>query len=246
MALRIHDVRWQVIDHGEEDHIQRLLFVVHVEQIVHVRDAHLGREARIDGPALGPRFVKLLGRVVGVDQVLGRYAQRLEVGAEHRIARVLIQDARNADAQAGAPLHSSSPRFLPRRKRIARERVSDSRRLERFEDHLGRDFGHIRIGVLDRIHALLDLAHGVHVFHQSAIATVVDDQALGALGDGDLGSLEANVFHRHARHQLDVDKRAQALVLAEIAARVFVAMRDVADLLDSFHSDEAGLAPHSP
>ena len=115
MALRIHQVRWQIVDHGEEDDVERLLFVVHVEQIVHVRDAHLGREAGIDRAALGAGFVKLLGREVGVDQVLGRNAQRLEVGAEHRVARVLIQDARDADAQAGAPLHGSDARLLPRR-----------------------------------------------------------------------------------------------------------------------------------
>src|SRR5205807_9792074 len=52
MALRVHQVRRQVVDHGEEDHVQWLLLVVHIEDIVHVRDAHLRREASIDGSAL--------------------------------------------------------------------------------------------------------------------------------------------------------------------------------------------------
>ncbi len=55
--------------------------MVHVEQVVHVRDAELGREAGVDGAALGAFLVQLLGGVVGVDEVLRLDAERLEVAA---------------------------------------------------------------------------------------------------------------------------------------------------------------------
>ena len=123
MGLRVHQIRRQIVDHGEEDHIQRLLLVVLVKQVVHVRDAHFGWEAGIDGAALGARFVKFLGGKVGVDQVLRRNPQRLKVGAEHRVGRVLVQHARNADAQAGAALHGRHARLLSARStRIAAAR----------------------------------------------------------------------------------------------------------------------------
>ena len=54
------------------------------QHVVHVRDAHFGGEAGIDGPALGAFLVKLLVGVVGVNQVLGGNPQRLKVGAENR------------------------------------------------------------------------------------------------------------------------------------------------------------------
>ena len=99
MALRVDHVGRQIVDHREEDDVERLLLVVHVEQVVHVRNADLRGEARIDGAALGAFLVELLGGVIGVDQVLGRNAQRLEVGAEDRVAACTVQNARNADAQ---------------------------------------------------------------------------------------------------------------------------------------------------
>ena len=50
----------------------------------------------------------------------------------------------------------------------------------------------------------------------------------------------------HAGHQLHVDEGAQALVLAEVAAGVFAAVRDVADFLHGFEADKGGLAAHAP
>ena len=172
----------------------------------------------INRAALGAGLVHLLGGVVGIDQVLGRNAQGLEIGAEGRVAGVLVQDARDADAQCGAALHGRHARFLPAGERIARQRVGHQRRIERFEHHLGRDFGHVREVLAGRVHALLDFAHGVDVFHQAPLATVVDDEALGIRRDGNLGRLGPDVLDGHAGLQLHVNKGAQALVLAEVAA----------------------------
>ncbi len=41
-----------------------------VEQVMDVRDAHLGGEAGVDGAALGPFFVQAFVREVGIDEVL--------------------------------------------------------------------------------------------------------------------------------------------------------------------------------
>ena len=120
-----------------------------------------------------------------------------------------------------------------------------TRRLEGLERRLAAIFRHVGIGFLHGVHALLDFAHGVDVFHQALVATVVDDQALGAGGDGNLGRLEAEIFDGHAGQQLHVDEGAQALVLAEVAARVFAAVRDVGDLLHGFEADESWSGGHS-
>ena len=50
-------------------------------------------------PRFAPFLVELLGGEVGVDEVAGREAQRLEVGREERVLRVLVEDARDPDPQ---------------------------------------------------------------------------------------------------------------------------------------------------
>ena len=52
-ALGAAEVAGEVVDHREEDVVERLLRVVRVEQVVDVRDAELRGEARVDRAALG-------------------------------------------------------------------------------------------------------------------------------------------------------------------------------------------------
>ena len=59
-GLRALQLAGQAVDHREEDDVERLLGVHLVEQVVHVRNAELGGEARVDGAALGALFVQLL------------------------------------------------------------------------------------------------------------------------------------------------------------------------------------------
>ena len=101
-AAGLHRVQLagQAIDHREEDDVQRLLGVHLVEQVVHVRNAQLGGEARVDGAALGAFLVQFLAGVIRVHDVLGLDAERREVAREHRRLRVHVQHARHADAQA--------------------------------------------------------------------------------------------------------------------------------------------------
>ena len=74
----VGDVAGEAIDNREEDVVERLLGVSVVEQVMHVRDAQLRREAGIDGAALGAFLVKLLGGEFGEDDVLRLDAERGE------------------------------------------------------------------------------------------------------------------------------------------------------------------------
>ena len=58
MRLRVRQVARQIVNHGAEDDVERLLLVMDVKQVVHVWDTHFGREAGIDGAALGAFLVK--------------------------------------------------------------------------------------------------------------------------------------------------------------------------------------------
>ena len=64
MILHELQVAREVIKHGAKDDIERLLLVVDIEQVMHVRDPHFGREARINGAALGAFLVERLAREV--------------------------------------------------------------------------------------------------------------------------------------------------------------------------------------
>jgi hypothetical protein len=66
-------LRVQHVDHREEDVVELLLRVLGEEQVVHVRDADLRREARVDGAAARPLAVHVAAGVVGVDQVAAEH-----------------------------------------------------------------------------------------------------------------------------------------------------------------------------
>ena len=94
----------QRVDHREEDDVERLLRVRLVEQVVHVRDAELRREAGVDRAALGALLVELLGGEVGVHEVLRRDPEALEVAREERVCEYML-------STRGMPMRSSS-RFV--------------------------------------------------------------------------------------------------------------------------------------
>src|SRR5262245_17116817 len=55
--LNIDQIRSQGINHREENHIQRFLLVMHMKEIMNMRDADLGRETRIYRASLGSLLV---------------------------------------------------------------------------------------------------------------------------------------------------------------------------------------------
>ena len=111
-GLRLVQVAGEAIDHRKEDDVERLLGVHFVQQVVHVRNAQLRGEARVDGAALGAFLVQLLAGEIRVDDVLRLDAQRREVAREDGRLRVHIQHARHADAHLGALLHQRGALFL--------------------------------------------------------------------------------------------------------------------------------------
>ena len=204
------------------------LAVVLVEQVVDVRDADLAREAGVDRAALGTLLVQLLAREVRVDDVLRRDARAPRSTPENSgFAAYAFEHARHADAQrlalggrlrcAGAaaavsarPLGGSAttvgasatgtPRSPPARESSGTARL---------------------IGV----HALLDDPHLVDVLDQAPLARVADDQALDARAGS--RSCSGAASSAEVLADVDVDERAQAVVLAEVAARVLVCACDV-------------------
>ena len=84
---------------------QRLLRVLAVKQIVHVRDAQLAGEAGIDAPALDAALVQLLAGVVAPDDVTVGHAEGLEETDEEGRVIVHVQGARQADAQICPSVH---------------------------------------------------------------------------------------------------------------------------------------------
>ena len=74
-----------------------------------------------------------------------------------------------------------------------------------------------------------------------------DDEALLALHERNFGDLlDGHEVLRLQRLGANVDESSQAIVLAEIAARVFVASGAVLDLANGIESDESGLLPVLP
>src|SRR5262249_52839011 len=104
------------------------------------------------------------------------------------------------------------------------------------------------VGGLDRVETFFDHAHVVDIFDQSPLAGVADDQSFDARQDRYLRFARRLLLFQLAwgARNLHVDESAQAFVLAEITARVLVAVRVVADLFDLVQPDETRLPPVIP
>ncbi len=108
------------------------------------------------------------------------------------------------------------------------------------------DFDKIRVLVFDFIDSGLDVLHIIDIFDQAFFAGG-DDQALLAVHERDLGDfLDGHEAQIVLGRGADIDERAQAIVLAEIAARSFVARGAVFDLADSLKPDEGSLLAVAP
>ena len=195
VGLHIHEIRGKIVNHREEDVIERLLLVLYIEQVMHMRNTDLRREARVDRTPFRSRLVEFLGSVIRIDDILGLHAQGLEISAKQGVHRILVQRARDADADLGAILHHPHPSFLLRRNDHLRQRVCHLRRVVGSESPARSDFRHIGIRTFHRIQTLLDFPHGVDVFHQAFFATVTNDQPLDAGSNGNLRGLRTQILH---------------------------------------------------
>src|SRR5262245_10687951 len=221
---------------------------MNVDQVVDVRNAHLRREAGVNRAALRAVLVKLLGRVVRIDQVLRRNAQALEIRRKEWIDRILVEDARDADPHCFALLEQFVALRSGARQRDLVRRIGDLRRVEAAPDGLRPELDEVRVGGLGRVHTFFDHAHVVDVFDQSPLAGVADDQSFDARQDRYLRFARLLLHFQliWGARNLHVDEGAQAFVLAEVTPRVLVAVSVVADLLDIVQSDEARLPPVIP
>ena len=151
--------------------------MLHLNQVVDVRNADFRREARIDGAAAGAGAIQLRAGVIGVDDIFRLHAEAFEIRVEQRRVDVGVQHARNADAQLRARLHQLDALLGGFGPGARGNRIGDD-----FE-FCGRNtscaamstkFG---IRVLDLVEPGLDALHVVHIFHRAFFAGG-DDQAL--------------------------------------------------------------------
>ena len=128
--------------------------------------------------------------------------------------------------------------------RPSREPIRDALCVRGPEHFLRRHIHEVRVLVANVIETRLDVLHLVQIFHRSLFAGG-DDQPLLADHQRNLGDpLDGHkILYRLGA---DIDEGAQAVVLAEIAARGFVARGAVFDLADRVHSDERSLQAVSP
>src|SRR5690242_4067473 len=234
----------EAVDHREKDDVERLLGVDLVQQVVDVRNAELRREARVDGAALRAFLIQFFAGVLAVDDVLGLEAEAREVARENRRLRVHVEHARHADANLGAFLHQRGALLLRGGDLDLRHRVGNQRRVGHAEDALGGDLDEVRVGLLDLVEIALDAAHFLDVFDRALFAGG-DDQPLRAGFERHLGFRWRLVVGADDAG-LDVDEGAQALVLAEVATRRFVARGLVLDVLAGFETDEGAHAAVVP
>ena len=109
-----------------------------------------------------------------------------------------------------------------------------------------REVDEVRIFVLNLVEPRLDVLHVVDIFDHALFAGG-DDQALLAVHERNLGDF----LDRHKRQIVfgrgsHVDESAQAIVLAEIAARGFIARGAVFDFTHRLESDERRLQSVAP
>ena len=110
-------------------------------------------------------------------------------------------------------------------------RIGNLLRIARAPHFVGSEVDEVRILLLDRVQTRFDAAHGADIFDLSFFAGG-DDQSPFA-------SLQRNLRFEYRQRRrglkmvadIDVNEGAQAIVLAEIAARVFVARGAIANLL---------------
>ena len=247
----LHERRVQHVIHGEEDRVQRLLAVLLLDQVVDVRNADLRREARIDGAAAGARAIQFGTGVIGVDDVLRLHAEALEIAVEQRRVGVDVQHARNADAELLAILHQRAAFFVA----LASSRPSlwsaaDRQRswhspgrktsLDAVVDKV-RDAA-ARIVSSPALMSFMSLTSSTVPFSQVAMIRRCSPCMSGTLVTFWIGTKLRSFFGCSA----NVDEGAQAVVLAEMAARIFVARGAVFDLANGIEADEGGLQAVAP
>src|SRR5215469_4005531 len=236
--------RMQNVVHRKEDDVERLFAMLLLDEVVDVGDSDLCRETRIDGAAVRARAVEFRTGVIGINDVLRLYSQTFEVRAEQRRIGINVQDARNADADLAAVLHEGDALLVGFGPCSPGNWIGDTLRVRRAEDLFRGDIHEIGMPLPNLLESGLDVFHIVQVFDGSFFARG-DDEPLLAAHERHLG----DALDRHEvlyRLGPDIDKGAQAVVLAEIATRRFIAGGAVFNLAHRVQADERGLPAVAP
>src|SRR5580704_10882182 len=218
-----------------------------LNQVVDVRNANLRWEAGIDGAPVRSRPIEFRTRVVGVDDVLWLNTQTFQIPVEQWSIRVDVQQAGNSHAQFLALLHQRNAffrSFVPEFR--SGNRVSHALRIHRTKDLAGSEVHEVGIFPLDLVETSLDVLHIVDIFDLTLFAGG-DDQPLLAMHQRNLGDFlygnKALVVRGRGSY---IDKGAQTIVFAEMAARLFVSGRAIVDFSYGIQSDKCGLLAIAP
>src|SRR5580693_10127367 len=243
----LHEWRSQHVIHREKDDVQRFLAMLFLDQVIDVRNADLCREARIDSASAGSSTIEVGTGVVGVNDVFRLHTQAFQISIKQWRICIDVQHAGNAHAQLLALLHERNAFFrslIPESRR--RNRVGYILRIHRAKDLAGGEVHEVRIFPLDLIETGLYVLHVVDIFDQTLFAGG-DNQPLLAMHQRNLGDFlygdKAHVIRRRGSY---IDKGAQTIVLAEMAARLLVARGAVFYFPHSIQSDKRGLQPVAP
>ena len=141
-----------------------------------------------------------------------------------------------------ARLHQRNALLDRRLPGLLRHWIGNALRIARAPHFAGRDVHKVRIGILQCVKAGLDAAHGVDILNLAFFAGGDNKPAFALL------QRNLRLEDRQRRGLVDlshthVDERAQAVVLAEIAAGVFVARGAIADVLDGLDTDKRSAMP---
>src|ERR1700722_554731 len=243
----LHEWRSQHIVHGEENDVQGLLAMLLLDQVVDVRDADLRGETGIDGAAAGAGSIQIGTSVVRINDVLRLQTKAFEISVEQRGVGVDVQDTGNTNAKFLATLHERDAlfrRLVPEFRR--RNRIGYALRIHRTKDLAGSEVHEVGIFPLDLVETGLDVLHIVDIFDLTLFAGR-DDQALLAMHQRNLGDfLYGDKAHVVRWCRSYIDKCAQAIVLAEMTARLLVSGRAIVDFSHSIQSDKCGLLAIAP
>ena len=188
------------------------------QEVVYVRQSEFGRVAGIDGTAFGPHAEHFFAGEIRIYDIPGPNSQALKVDIEERGVHEHTQDSRHADTDLLPFLHYFPAAHVPGcRSRDFLGRVH-------FPYFSSGIFHKIWICVACRIQLFLNSLHRAHVFNAPFFAGCHYEPPSAI-----------------AISRADVYERAEAVVFAEMTARLFAHGGPVLDMPYGIQTDEGGL-----
>src|SRR5258707_4480150 len=218
-----------------------------LDQVIDVRNTDLSWEAGINRPAAGAGPIKIRTGVIGVNDVFRLHTQALKISIEQRRVGIDVQHTGNAHAKFLAIFDEGDAifgRLVPKFRH--RNRVGYILRIDWPKDLAGREVHEVGIFVFDLVNAGFDVFHVVDIFDQPLFAGC-NDQPLFAVHQRNFGDfLNGNECHVIFWSGSDSDEGRRAIVLAEVAARAFVARSAILDFSNRIQTAKRRLLAVAP